>query len=677
LSAVESVLHAALALAVTVALLGTDLWIGYALVDRPSGRPTVRELLPILVVIATRFYVALLPWGYHDRVWWLWVALGGLIARKTTGLWSRPSAAGARCPPLAVAALLFGLLVLPSFLEPVARHWDVSGWMDSQSYDRFAHQIATGRAIAGSSEIMPLYQYGLAFIYFVFGHFSFVQQIVNVILGVAGVGFLMSAGWSLFPSRIGLVMVALWAGLNPAFTYPVYFTQIESWYVPSICFALFAWSRYWRVPGWRRLALMALAAAIVLNIRQQGFVFAIMLCLAPALVPGLDRPTRLRHGAGALAILALSLLPWTIRNAMVEGRISPFGLRSAAYLAILNDRRIPFYGVRYDQGFGLLLEEYNHRYPAAVERERAMMRDARARLLEDPVWLGKAVFWRAMGFYGLLPPGVYATPGPRPTRPDEWRPFLSRVMPCLLLIGISIAGFVAQPGRTTTLVAALIAGNLSVVLLSPTGGDPRISFPSYPLHILLSLAVFGRQRSSVPDVVRLSHWYRDRRVMCGLAATACLTAVLCREFVGRPNAFRRLREHSVVVEDKVMLDPGLPRLNDDMVGGERRSGVHRLGARVRASYIVTNEMYPPKFMGAVEGLPRFAGDPKRETYYVGSWPDGHAMGVAYAGATVEPGIREGDAVEAEGVVMAEGAGDAAPFWLKAERVRRLSRPGLE
>jgi hypothetical protein len=84
-------------------------------------------------------------------------------------------------------------------------------------------------------------------------------------------------------------------------------------------------------------------------------------------------------------------------------------------------------------------------------------------------------------------------------------------------------------------------------------------------------------------------------------------------------------------------------------------------------------MYPPKYQGYLPWLPRIASDPRGDTYYFGYWPDGHSIGVSYSKAAVEPGVREGDAVEAEGVVLAEGKGDEAPYWIKAEKVRLLRK----
>jgi len=48
-------------------------------------------------------------------------------------------------------ALVFVVAALPLYCEPVVHCWNVSGRMDSLSYDRFAHAIATGEAPAGDS----------------------------------------------------------------------------------------------------------------------------------------------------------------------------------------------------------------------------------------------------------------------------------------------------------------------------------------------------------------------------------------------------------------------------------------------------------------------------------------------------------------------------------------------
>lgn len=477
------------------------------------------------------------------------------------------------------------------------------------------------------------------------------------------------AGWLLLPSRFVMPLVFLWAVLNPAFVYPVYFTQIEAWYVPAVCFAVLAWACYWRKPTRVHLLGLALAAAGVLAMRQQGFVLSVVLCLAPLAVPGLPPRERWRQGAIALGMLVASLVPWGVRNAVMEGRPSPFGTRTAAYLAVLNDRRVEFYGIRYDKRFGELLGEYQQRYPDEAEREKVMLRDARRRLFEDPVWLAKAVVWRSIGFYGLLPPGVWAADGPRPTRPGEWGGAIRAGMPRLLLIAVSALGLACRPGRDTAFLAALIGANLSVVVLSSTGGDPRICFPSLPLHLVLGLALFSTP--AAPSVFDLGSAYRRnaRRAAVALLAAVAM-AVAFRLTIGRRHAYRLLREPSIVWSPEVVLDRSRPSLNDVAPGDLREALV---GKRVRATYFASNEMYPPKFVGHVPGLPAFSYDPAEATYYAGRWPMGHAIGVSYANAAVERGTREGDAVEVEGIVQAVGTGDAAPFWLKAEKVRRLRR----
>jgi hypothetical protein len=221
----------------------------------------------------------------------------------------------------------------------------------------------------------------------------------------------------------------------------------------------------------------------------------------------------------------------------------------------------------------------------------------------------------------------------------------------------------------------LILANLSVVVLSPTGGDPRICFPSLPLHILLGLALFSSAGAdgAVRAFDAAQHLRRRWRAWLLTFGAVCVVALCIRLVAGRRYANRPLREPLIVWHADVALDRTRPSLSDDLhagVGGLVRS---RVGETVRAAYVSSNEMYPPKFIGAVPGIPSFAGDIRQPTYYVGRWPDGYNIGVSYAGAIVESGTREGDAVEAEGIVQAEGHGDAAPFWLMATKVRRLRR----
>lgn len=163
----------------------------------------------------------------------------------------------------------------------VAAHWDQSGWTDSRVYDAIAHSIATGENLAGSSYYMPVYQYGLGLLYYIFGHFYFVPQIVNVLMAGATVVFIVKACKRLFEDQLLVTLIALWAALAPQLHYAAHQTQIENWYTPIVALVIWAWAECWTRRSFTSMVWFALALVLALNTRTQGAFFIGWLILTP------------------------------------------------------------------------------------------------------------------------------------------------------------------------------------------------------------------------------------------------------------------------------------------------------------------------------------------------------------------------------------------------------------
>ena len=367
--------------------------------------------------------------------------------QRLAKFWSTPVAT--RRLVIATIALVL-CLAAPMIVSPVVQNWNASGWMDSRGYDTYAHNIVSGKVLEGSSQYMPVYQYGIAAVYYVFGHFFFAQQLLNVALSFLTVIFLCLAAWNLFRNLWAVLLIGVMAAFTQQLFYAVFFTQIEAWYIPIVAFSIFAWTCYWRTSSITHLVLMALAAGVGINTRNQGVFYFGWLCLAPLFIATVPWRQRFTHAAIAVAILSASLVPWSLRNYVVEGRLSPSAARNAYYLAILNDPRIGFYGIRYWEGWNEITQEYKKKYPDVAERDRVMMRVGLTTPIENFDWFRRAMFWRTLAFYGLLPPGVLATEGPKPTNWDtEWRAYVYwRTVP-LILLPLSLIGLLTRPGRVT------------------------------------------------------------------------------------------------------------------------------------------------------------------------------------------------------------------------------------
>ncbi|HEY3160318.1 MAG TPA: hypothetical protein VGJ78_15240 [Vicinamibacterales bacterium] len=585
-------------------------------------------------------------------------------------------------PSGAIVTGLCVLLALPLLALPVAQHWDSSGFMDSHSYDTYAINIATGKTLVGDSQYMPAYQYGLAFVYYFWGHFFFLQQIVNIILACIGIASLCWAGWILFRSAAAVLVIGILLGMSRPLQYAIHFTQIESWYLPLVCVLLLTWSRYWRSASWTTAIGLAVAVSVGMNMRNQGAPFFAFMCLAPLVVAGLTWRRRVAHLVVIGAVVAASLIPWTIRNYVVEGRLSPSASRSTLYLGTLNDHRIGLYGIRYWDGWNEVAAEFNQRYPNAAERERALVRAMWSNLVADPGWLARAMYWRVAAFYGLLPNGTLAIDRIIPTDwATEWPSYIFWRTAPVVILPLSLLGLALRPGRTALFLTGAILANLSIMLVSATSED-RLSYPVLPLHILIAASIFAT-RQEAPRLATASATRRGRFAVPAAAALVVFLAV-SRTQIGSQYIYRPLIERDLKVTSAVDLDPDLPLLdagNTSGVNGAVEPVPTNLGRgqRVRILGMLTNYMYPPKFAGAVGWVPSFATDPVGPTFYylAGMGPDGtrvgtrFAVGVTFRGAQISEPLREGDAVEVAGEVLQDDRQGPSGLWLRALLIKKL------
>jgi hypothetical protein len=579
------------------------------------------------------------------------------------------------------------LLAVPMAVTPVALHWDVPGWMDSRSYDAFALNIVNGKIPEGNSAYMPVYQYGMAFVYYVAGHFFFAQQAVNVVLALTGVAALCLTAWLLFQSSAAVLATGILAAYSKPLFYAVHFTQIETWYTPIVCVLVLAWAAYWRRPSLARVAALALMIGIAVNTRNQGALFFAFLGTTPLLMIELAWRHRLAHAALGGLIVTLCLVPWTLRNYGVEGRLSPFASRSAMYVGILSDPRIGLYGIRYWEGWEEVASEYAARYPDPTEREQAYLRAAWTNMVRDPARSARAMVWRAGAFYGLLPDGMLDPS--RVTLPDwrsEWKRYVYwRTVP-LLLVPLSFLVIAVTRGSTMWFLAGAIAANVMIVTFAASSED-RISYPVLPLHILICAGLFAGRAPAPPSEApktspaRFMRWrsYGIAIVVVGLFLAAGRT-VMGSRFVHRP-----LMEGALSLNPALVIDQSIPLLTAANVR-EARSGspAFHIGDRVRVRCMVTNYMYPPKHVGPVPEVPAFASDPEGDVYFfayllVEDRPPvlTGTIGVTFHGAQQRELVREGDAVEIEGEIVYGATQGDTSFWLRAERVQRLPLPPAE
>lgn len=578
---------------------------------------------------------------------------------------------------LAIAALAaFAFLAA---LEAVVRHWDVPGWGDSIMYDWISHQIALGVMPAGHSYYMPVYQYGMAALYYVFGHFYFVQQLGNLALAPVTVVLLCMSARNIFRSPWAVLLVGAMGASDDVLRHIPYLPQIENWYVPALSSAVFAATNYFRSPSIRNLALLALAAGLVFEMRAQAAFFAAFLLLAPLFLRDMRLALRLRHFAVLGVIFAATLLPWTLRNYSVDGRFSPVGTQGAQHIARSNTD-VTFYGIRRDLAPPAPVIEGDEK-----SRNEAAEHTAFERVFGHPSVLIRAAPWRVLAFYGLLPPGVWDTAGVRPT---DWRregpEYLLRVFPVLCLIGASGLGLLLHPGRATLFLLGAIVSNFAVAFFVGFG-EPRLSFPVHVLHVLLGAAAAFVPRLEFAGLAMPQsppwRWRRVVALVCGLFLLAAgLHATLgrayaLRELTGRPAAYDPDATIAAALPDLAALAP--PKLL-----GPKFAGVSaHPGDRVRAVVLLTNDQLPVKYYAfPMPDYPDFTADPKTPIYYRTFLLDPaggtdfyyfRQIGIDVSGAVFDRPLHENDVVETEGEVL--GVGDTGLVWLHADKMRHLHR----
>lgn len=573
-----------------------------------------------------------------------------------------------------------------SVLPGVVRFWDQSGWNDSDGYDRDAHAIATGMNLLGSGDYMPLYQYGMAVFYWAFGHFIYVQQVVNVALAVAGTGLVAAAAWLLFRQPLAVLVVGLVAAVWRPLHHAVWATQIEGWYIPIFALSVLALVNYLARHTIWALLLLAVAAALVFNMRLQGAFYAAALGLAVLFVFGLNWRNRLRHlGAFALVFLVIGVGPWTLRNGLVEGRFSPSSEQSISSLAFYNDPRIPLYGIRYWENVQEVVQDWRRKFPDKAEREAAQQRYFYDRLLNDTDYFVAAAPWRFLAFYGLLPPGTLAEDGPRATDwPGEGRQFISQRARFWAPIAVSIIGWLATIGsRFNLLFAGLIFANI-IVAFSTGFSEPRLAYPVVILHLLMGFAVFAPYAVDAPGgagppVFRA--WLRQ------LAAVAlCLVVILplAHIVVGREFAFRPLPVEAWVRDPQTSIDTTLPLVSVQdghlTVDGARVDAL-TVGERYRGRFAVNGTMHSPRWICCRTDFIRRMSRPDGVTYFVArlrnDLGEGFSVAIRFTGTRVAQPIREDATIDAEFRVDSNTTVPGYPgrFWANVEAAVVARQPG--
>lgn len=683
---------------------------GVLVANTAVERAQLRRLLAALVLCALAYtikplqlIVALGP-ALENLGTILIATFAIVVAVRITGLlpWAARVAGAAGAPELFRRYWNFRNVLIAcvcikaiSVLPEVVAYWDQSGWMDSYTYDNLAMSIVHGELPFGASTFMPLYQFGMAAFYWIFGHFFFVQQIVNVLLALAGGAAFTLAVWKLYPhlstALVGGLFAAHWSVLHHA----VWYTQIEGWYVPFFAFSVLALAHYRERGTTIAIAILALTAAAIFNLRLQGAFYAAALGLAPLLVGLSGWRERLKHlMAFGLVFGFVGILPWSARNYAVEGYFSPSSVQSVSFVAILNDPRIPLYGIRYWENLDVVSKEWTDKYPNMRERLDAQRRYFWDRLRSDPGYFIAAAPWRVASFYGLLPGTYFASENfGAPDWRSFWRGYLYSHSVFLVPVVLSLIGLaVAYASPFAWFLVLLIFSNV-MVSLTVGSGEPRLCYPVLLLHALLFLATFDTfRRSRAMETVRSEArpvLFRAASAI-GLALILFGAAIVVRLTFGAAYAYRAIMADSWVLEPDVEVSDRLPFLsvrNEQMFVDNRVATALEVGKKYSVLLFITNSMFPPKYLGNYPGVPDGLSVPGSTQYFFGfvqdpARPIAQAGGnrnifpVRFAGTTVPMPLRESSLIKAEITVDHRTTLYGVDrYWLNVDKARLHTSPG--
>lgn len=585
--------------------------------------------------------------------------------------------------------------------QAIAGAWDQPSWSDASGYDQFAHLIALGQLPAGESGYMPLYQFGSGFLYWAFGHFFFVQQLANLLLAPATVLLMTMAASRLYGSYSAGALAGATAAFHDSLRFTPHMMTIENWYLPAIALVLFSAVRYLRSPSIGMAVLVALAAGLAFNIRLQGAFFFAFVLLVPLFVVGLDASRRVIHVVAAALVFAMAIAPWTIRNFVIDGELSPgTPKQSVAQMIRTGDKRV-FYGIRRGSAeTRAIIDEWVERYPDEAERHRAQAIHGWLRPIQDPkfVWL-EAVPWRLLAYYGLLPPGVWEPDGVRPTNwARDGKEYVLRIAPiAMILLATAIGLLFVRPWRHGLFLLGCIGANLVIVLWAGFS-EPRVSYPLLPLHLLIAAAPFAvASQQATQSVLRRRASTNQLMIALCLVGGTIVVVLLSRSVWGAPYALRPLTQ-KIAVSKSVRIDSGLTDISCVDVAhmlpeGEAMLPDTRRTVRIRA--IVSNNHWPVRYFGArstevggaLAGFPRFTTDPNGDTYFFAREDrSGCAdrirnvrkrfLGLAFARALSDQMIREGDRVELQGELAARQSSHSfESLWLDVSKIRLIERNG--
>jgi 4-amino-4-deoxy-L-arabinose transferase-like glycosyltransferase len=210
---------------------------------------------------------------------------------------------------------------------------------DSESYWVLGQRIARGEPYEFAEARAfrtPGYPAALAPLFWIFGGDPPVlaARVWGAVLGTLAVVGVSLLAWKLFDENASLI-AALLAALYPGAIAMSIFVLSEALFAPLMVAHLCLWAKAWRADDRRRCLLFAATAGVIAGLatlaRPSWLLFS-PIAMAIGLVFYSARARQLAIGGMMLLMLAVTMSPWWIRNALVLNTFVPTSTEAGASL---------------------------------------------------------------------------------------------------------------------------------------------------------------------------------------------------------------------------------------------------------------------------------------------------------------------------------------------------------
>lgn len=312
-----------------------------------------------------------------------------------------------------VLALTLRILVALTLGEELR---EVSGTYDQIAYDLLAQRVVAGdgfsfpiewypfaRADAPTSSWSFSYTLYLAGVYTVFGHHPLAARLIQVLVSLLGLWLVYRLGKRLFGAPAGIAAAAFGA----CYAYLILFNaslMTQTFYIICVLASLDLAFRVVEKPTWTRWLFLGIVLGTGVVLRQSLLLFIPLLFgwiwwKADRTVQASNNSRTLLGLALVGAVIALFVLPWTIRNYLVYNDFLLLNSNGGYWFFSANH---PDQGINFDPTFKAAIPEslLTLSEPAI---DRALFRAGLGFIIADPVRFLLLTLNRLNDYFWLLP----------------------------------------------------------------------------------------------------------------------------------------------------------------------------------------------------------------------------------------------------------------------------------